>query len=766
MIPLPVDSILPELLAALAERGAAVVEAPPGSGKTTRVPPALASMVGGQVWVLEPRRIAARAAAHRVASERGERVGESIGYAMRFDRKYGPNTRVLYVTEALLTRRLDDFDGIDAIVLDEFHERSIHSDVALAWARMLRQKRPELKLVVMSATLDGERIAGWLRCPRIRSTGVLFPVEVTYVERRDERALEERVNAAVRATAGDTLVFLPGRGEIERCSAKLGDFDVHWLHGELDGDLQDRALRGGGRMRRIVLATNVAETSLTVEGIETVIDVGLARIPGHDPWSGLSTLELHPIARANAAQRAGRAGRLAPGRCLRLYTRADHDARPAALVPEIHRSDLTALVLALGGVELEWMDPPPPGAWAAAVALNRRLGALDDSGLTPIGERMRGIPVAPRLARVLVEAAVWGAARAAARMVTLIGGRRGEIDPVAEALSGAGDGPDARQLERAVAAQVPFRDVGAVARRDASVADVLTRALLAGFPDRVGFRDGGRIRLAEGGSALVEPGRDGFVLVPDAERIGGKVSARAVTTVPVDWLVERADVVSEMRWTGERVEVVEELRVGALVLESSSGPGDPVLVADLLAASAEIRHFSDAERAVEWLARSAYLRRAGVDLPDVRAETLVRAGCGGSRSLKDLASVSLLAAARDVLSVDMALVDRLAPEWVALPGRPRAPVSYDADQPYVSARMQEFFGLAQGPSIAGGPLVLHLLAPNQRPVQVTRDLAGFWLRHWPGIRSELQRRYPRHYWPDDPLHAEPPPPRPPRPRRR
>lgn len=762
MIPLPIDEVLPALLSALAEHGAVVLEAPPGSGKTTRVPPALASIVRGQVWVLEPRRIAARAAARRVASERGEAVGESVGYAMRFDRKSGPNTRILYVTEALLTRRLDDFPGIDAIVLDEFHERSIHSDVALAWVRALRVRRSALKLVVMSATLDGERIAEWLGCPRVRATGTLFPVDISYQERRDERAIEERVNAAVRATSGDTLVFLPGRGEIERCADKLRDFDVHALYGELEGDIQDRALRGGGGSRRIVLATNVAETSLTVEGIETVIDTGLARVPGHDPWSGLSTLQLQPIARANATQRAGRAGRLAAGRCLRLYSQADHDARPAALPPELLRSDLSALVLALGGASLEWMEPPPSGAWLAAVALLRRLGALDEGGLTEIGERMRGLPVSPRQARVLVEAAAWGFGRAACRMVTMIGGRRGELDPVAETLNGGGDGPDARQLERALSSQVSVRDVGAGARRDAVLEEVLTRSLLAGFPDRVGRREGGRIRFAEGGSAQVEPGRDGFVLVPDAERIGNTVRARAVTTIPADWLVERADVVNEMRWTGERVEVVEELRVGALVLESSPGPGERAAVAELLAENAALRHFSDAERAAAWLARAGYLKRSGIALPDVSERSVIRAGCEGLRSLVELSGAALLDAARALPGVDMALIDRLAPEFVALPGRPRAPVSYDSDQPYVSARMQDFFGLAEGPAIAGGPLVLHLLAPNMRPVQVTRDLSGFWNRHWPGIRKELMRRYPRHYWPEDPLNAAPPPPRPPR----
>lgn len=751
MQPLPIDAHLPAVLDALRDHGAVVLEAPPGTGKTTRVPPAVATIVPGQVWVLEPRRVAARAAATRVASERGEGVGGFVGYAMRLDRKAGPDTRVMFVTEALLTRRLDEFDGIDAIILDEFHERSIHTDLALAWAKELRKRRPELKLVVMSATLDGERIAAFLGCPRIRAEGTLFPVEIQYVDRKDERPIEVRAAAAVgTVVSGDVLVFLPGIGEIERCADQLRFFDgdVLPLHGELDGAAQDRALRAGPR-RRVVLATNVAETSITAEGIRTVVDTGLMRLAGHDPWAGLPTLDLVPISRSSATQRAGRAGRLGPGRCIRLYSRGDHDARPADLPPELRRIDLAATVLALGGRELAWFEPPPPGAWKAAVELLRRLGAIGPEGRTAMGDRMAGLPLHPRLARMALEAADRGWARDGARLATLLDARqrREERDVVDAVARGEGDSREARQLEGLL------RGSG---RREERL-EALERAVFAGFPDRVGRREGERVVLAEGGAASVTHGVNGIVVVTAAERIAGRVRARSLTPIPEDWLLDAAEVVEETRWVGERVEVVEELRYGAIVLERSVGRGDPEAVAAVLYEHARPifhRAFADWERAEALVRRVAWLGRAGVDVPALDLDTLAKAGCVGCRSVNDLGDVSLVALARERLGGATALVDRLAPEHISLPGRPRVPVAYDADEPYVQSRMQDFFGLNDGPRIGGGqPLVLHLLAPNQRPVQVTKDLRGFWERHWPSIRKELMRKYPRHRWPEDPRVA-------------
>ncbi len=822
-IALPIDAVLPDVLGALDAHGAVVLVAPPGTGKTTRLPVAVAETVRGQVWVLEPRRIAARAAATRVAEEIGEPVGEHVGYAMRLDRRVGPRTRVLYVTEALLGRRFAEdptLAGIDAVVLDEFHERSVHVDVALAAVRGLRRTRPDLRLVVMSATLDGAAVAKWLDAPLVEAHARTFPVEVTHVERKDERPLEVRVSAAVRAvcadTDGDVLVFLPGRGEIERCHEALAglDADVLPLHGELGGDEQDRALRAG-RRRRVVLATNVAETSVTVEGVRTVVDAGLARVAGHDPWSGMGTLSLEPVSRASAGQRAGRAGRTGPGRCLRLYTRPDHDLRPAETTPEIRRVDLADVVLDLAAPvgsdprTLEWMDPPPPAAWKAATDLLVRLGALDAAGRrTPVGDAMARLPAAPRVARMLVEAAARGVAREGAALAALLEERRRPeaedlvlraLDPrglsrqgqqVARQLEGMllGQGsPEGSRSARPERCEGPRRQAAEGAQpapggerkasregglrppRNAPPAptgssavddrgDRLAACLLAGFPDRVGKRKGGAVVFAEGGSAAVDahtPGGDAFVVVPEVERIGGKARVRSLTPIPADWLLDGAEVRTTVRWVGERVEASEQLCYGALVLEESLGGGDADAVAALLwehARPVAHRVFADHERAAALVRRVAFLRRLGHPYPALDLDVLGRAGCAGCRSFADLGGVSLVALATEQLGPDASRVDQLAPEGLPLGNRKRAPITYPEDgEPYISSRMQDFFGLVDGPRIANGQaLVLHLLAPNQRPVQVTRDLAGFWDRHWPGIRKELMRRYPRHAWPEDP----------------
>ena len=660
---------------------------------------------------------------------------------------------MLYVTEALLTRRLDDFKGIDAVILDEFHERSIHTDVALAWCRELRTRRPELRIVVMSATLDGEAVARFLGCPRVRAEGSLYPVSHAYFDRKDERPLEVRMAAAIRVVEGNVLAFLPGIGEIERTAALLSDLDVAPLHGELDGPAQDRALRApkpyANAVKRVVLATNVAETSVTVEGITTVVDCGLVRQAAFDAWSGISTLDLVPIARDAAAQRAGRAGRLGPGHCFHLYSKADLDARPATSPPEVRRIDLAATALALGGRELTWFEAPPPGAWRAAVTLLERLGAIEGGVRTPLGEAMAGLPLPPRLARVCLEGAALGIGREAAGLVTLFG-RKLAGDLVHRALDGEGDARERGRIEGLIRAGV---------RRPADPENALRRALLAGFPDRVARREGGRVRFADGGSAECEVGRDGYVLVTEVDRVGTRVRARNMTMVEENWLLEGAIVKATTRWAGERVEVREELCFGDLVLDTAPGAGDPEAVAALLFEHARPtmhKLLPDWDRGAALVRRVDFLRRRGVDLPVLDLERAARRTCEGCRSFADLASASLIEAVHAVLG-DAALVDRLAPEVVRLPGRPRATVAYDADEPYVESRMQDFFGLTDGPRIAGDhALVLHLLAPNHRPVQVTRDLAGFWTRHYPALRKELMRRYPRHAWPEDPRTAAAP----------
>ena len=758
---LPVDSSLPEILDALDREGALVLEAPPGTGKTTRVPVAVAQRFPGQVLVLEPRRIAARAAAGFVARERGEVVGGYVGYAMRLERRAGPETRVLYVTEALLTRRLasdPDLSGVGAVILDEFHERSIHADVALAWVRELRRRRPELRLLVMSATLDGERISAWLGCPRIRVVVERFPLEIDYLPRPDDRYLEQKVGQAVRGIlsreSGDVLVFLPGAGEIRRVQEQLSgvDAEVLPLHGELSSEEQDRALRRG-RGRKVVLTTNVAETSVTVDGVSVVVDTGLARVPGHDAWSGMGTLDLCPISRASATQRAGRAARQGPGRCLRLYTRGDHDARPADTEPEIKRMDLAGTVLDLGGRELLWLDPPPPGSWLAARQLLQSLGAIGPNGRTSRGDRMVRLPVSPRVAAFLLDAAAGGAAAEAASLAVRLGERRRAevVDLVDLALSEELNGRQ-RQEHRQI---VDLLERG---RPTGDLHSVLTRALFQAFSDRVGKRRGTQVLFSGGGSAVIDaaaPGGDGFVVVTEVERVGRQLKIRSLSPIPADWLLDAAEVRAELRWVGERVEQREQWMYGALVIEEGPGQGEADRVADLLwehARPVSHRVFPDHEAAVALVRRVAWLRRIGLDLPALDLDQIGREACQGMRSFSDLGGCSLLALTRQqIQGVD---VDRLAPERLWIGGnRKGAPVDYPEEgDPYISARLQDFFGMADGPRIADGrPLVLHLLAPNHRPVQVTTDLRGFWERHYPAVRRELMRRYPRHAWPEDPM---------------
>ncbi|WP_272946328.1 helicase-related protein, partial [Anaeromyxobacter sp. PSR-1] len=449
MQPLPIDPLLPEVVAALRAGPSLVIEAPPGAGKTTRVPRALheAGLAGaGEVVVLEPRRLAARMAARRVAEELGERPGETVGYQVRFDEMAGPRTRIRYVTEGLLTRRLlsePALPGVGAVVLDELHERHLQGDLALAFLRRLqRTARPDLKLVAMSATLDAGPVAAFLGAPALRSEGRRFEVAVEHLSPEEAAApdlrLEERVARAVRrlhreGLDGDVLVFLPGAAEIRRAREALAAWaagagvDVLPLHGDLPPEEQDRAVRPGPR-RKVILSTNVAETSITIDGVVAVVDSGLARIASHSPWSGLPTLEVKKISRASAAQRAGRAGRTRPGRAVRLYTRHDHDARPEFEVPEILREDLSETLLALAGLgaaaDLEWLEPPPAPALEAARALLADLGAVDAAGApTAAGRAMLRFPLHPRLGRLLVEAAARGVPDDGALLAALLGER-------------------------------------------------------------------------------------------------------------------------------------------------------------------------------------------------------------------------------------------------------------------------------------------------------------------------------------------------------
>ncbi len=861
--PLPIDSLLPELVAALRGAPAVVLEAPTGAGKTTRAPLALleAGLAGGgEIVVLEPRRLAARLAARRVASELGERPGETVGWQVRFEEVAGPRTRLRYVTEALLTRRLlsePTLPGVGAVVLDELHERHLPSDLALALLRRLqRGARPDLRLLAMSATLETEPVARFLGARVLRSEGRLHPVELEHLSPEDAARplrLEERVAAAVRRVLreeqeGHVLVFLPGAAEIRRAIEALrplpslasGEVEVWPLHGDLSPEAQDRAVQAGTR-RKVILSTNVAESSVTIEGVVAVVDSGLARVASHSPWSGLPELALRKVSQASAVQRAGRAGRTRPGRCLRLYTRHDHDGRPAHDTPEILRADLseTALALsALGVRDLEWLEPPPSPAWEAAQALLRRLGATGEQGnLTPLGGRLLRLPLHPRLARLVVAAEDAGAGEEGALLAALAGERdlRERWDRSDERARRAPTGPSdllelaalfeeaararfdegalrrlglaagaVRAVERArrQLAGLLSRDRAGRRRRAALGAEEVERALLAAtlcaFPDRVGRRrapggdelvmvGGGSVRLAA--ESVVREAS--LVVAVEAEARRGGAGARAAGagggergTGPLVRLASAAtpeqllDLFpgslryrTEVVWNASagRVEALERLLYQDLVLEEArAAAADPERTAAVLAEAAlsrGARTFAEEGAVDRVVARVAFAARHAPEsgltpLTEEDVSRALRAACQGRRSFTELEEARLEALLLDALSpAERAALERLAPERIALPGGRIVKVSYppEGGAPFVESRLQDFFGAARGPALAGGrvPLLLHLLAPNGRAVQVTTDLAGFWERHYPALRRELGRRYPRHAWPEDPAGVRP-----------
>lgn len=882
MQPLPVDALLPEIIEGLRRSPNLVIEAPPGAGKTTRVPPALldAGLAGEcEVWVLEPRRLATRMAARRVAEERQEPLGETIGYQVRFEEVASPRTRLRFLTEGVLTRRLlsdPKLTGVGVVVLDEFHERHLTADLALALIRRLQlEARPHLRIVVMSATLEAAPIALYLGgCSVLRSEGRRFRVSIEHLSRADERPLALQVEAAARRlvaeeATGDVLVFLPGAAEIRRaqeaCAALAAQSGllVLPLHGELPATEQDRAVRPAEK-RKIILSTNVAETSVTIDGVVAVVDTGLARIAGHSPWSGVRTLEVTRISQAAATQRAGRAGRTRPGRCLRLYTAQDFAARPPHEAPEIRRLDLAqpALELHAAGISdlhsFEWFEAPAAPALNAAEALLRRLGALDASGkTTSIGERMLRFPLHPRLARLVVEAEARGVASAACVIAALINERdirasqllldSRERSRASAKVHGPSDLLELldlfREAKRAGFAPARLRelnlDSNAVRAVDrvrrqlqrlcqsgkakdekggkalsSSVASLTSAAslssgalsssgetallisILAGYPDRVARRrifpieaneQSVEVLLAGGGAGVLAPlsvvRQSLFIVAVDAEERRGpgrerqgrgraETIIRLASAIEPEWLLDLfADSINEttsVEWnaSAERVEVVRRLVYDELVLdesrtfEAASNNVSRVLAEAALAAG--VQAFVEREVIDRFLARVEFMARTFPenDFPAL-GEDDVRAGllrlCEGRRSFAELREAAraggLLDELRRKLNAEQSRrLATMAPERVTLAGGQQARVNYESGKmPWLASRLQDFFGLREGPKVAGGrvAIVLHLLAPNGRPVQVTQDLAGFWTRHYPQVRRELSRRYPRHAWPEE-----------------
>ncbi|MEW6730615.1 MAG: ATP-dependent helicase HrpB [Acidobacteriota bacterium] len=861
--PLPIDPLLPELLKHLRESRCLVLQAPPGAGKTTRVPRALLEAGIGErkeIIVLEPRRLAARLAARRVAEELGERVGETVGYQVRFDEVAGPYTCLRFITEGILTRRLlsDPFlESVSAVVLDEFHERHLQADVAIALLRRLQlTTRPDLRLLVMSATVATAPVAHFLGdCATFQTEGKRYPVNIEYLSKPDDRALEIQIAAAVRRLlmegwSGDILVFLPGAAEIRRahtaCANISSDLLVLPLHGDLPPAQQDRAIRPTTQ-RKIILSTNVAESSVTIEGVTVVIDSGLARTASYSPWSGLPMLRVERISQASAIQRAGRAGRLGPGRCLRLYTKADYEARPQHEIAEIHRADLaeTMLELSAAGINdcasLQWLETPPAATIDAAKALLNRLGAINNQGtITTLGRKMLAFPVHPRQARLICEAQARGVASDGCLLAALIGERDIRITARAVGLS-------PRHFAEAMPAQASsdllvlldsfkdaeqahfsperLRTLGLEAGATLTVERVrrhlvklcrstepthqqtthsdtaLLIALLAGYPDRVArcrpnagdkrvellLANGGSAQLAE--SSVVQTAQ--FLLAIDAEQrqgqtlvtIGGGRSAttlvRLASAIEPDWLIElffdAIQETDELIWDEqtERVEAVRRLYYDQLIIEESrSFTPDPDKVASLLtqaALTAGPRSFVSDEQLDHFLARINLLANtipeAGfVNLNEEHVQIALAHICVGYNSFAQLRKA--IQAGRLILALEQLLtpeqrrqLQTMAPERIPLPNGRLVRIHYELDKPpWIASRLQDFFGMAKAPTIAGGrvKLVLHLLAPNQRPVQVTTDLASFWTQVYPQLRKELSRRYPRHAWPENPLASSPP----------
>jgi ATP-dependent helicase HrpB len=773
---LPIDAVLPDVLAALAAGPRAVLVAPPGAGKTTRVPLALlaAGWRGdGRIILLEPRRLAARAAARYMAGMLGEAVGETVGYRVRLDSRVGPRTRIEVVTEGVFTRMLLDdpeLGGIAAVLFDEFHERSLDADLGLALALDAGVLRPDLRLLVMSATLDGARLARLLGdAPVIRSEGRAFPVETRYVPPDPLQRLEDQVAAAtlaaLRQDEGSVLVFLPGQREIARTAERLsnrvpGDVDIAPLYGQLGAAEQDRAIAPApaGR-RKLVLATAIAETSLTIEGIRIVVDSGFRRVPAYDPATGLSVLETRRVSRAGAEQRRGRAGRLAPGVCYRLWSEGQTGALEPYDTPEILAADLSGLALDLAswGVSdphaLAFLDPPPAAAWAEAVALLRQLEALDAAGrITAEGRALAKLPLPPRLAHMVHAAEDRGMAAELAVLLTERGLGGDEIDLAQRLSRFRGD-----RSRRADEARGLARRWGSVPKGDGDPGRLLARA----FPDRIAQQAGarGRYRLANGRAATLEESdvlaREPFLVVTDISGTAATGRIRAAAALGRDSFEElfaaRIVTTTTLLWdeAAGAVRARRRRSLEALLLSDEPVPPPDAEAAALLLAEHAVARLPWSKEQRALLARARLLGRA----PQLSVVTLAPLLLGKT-ALAEIGADDLATLLPHGLRAE---IERALPSHFEAPSGSRIPIDYEAENgPALAIRVQELYGLDRHPAIGNGriPLLLVLLSPAQRPIQTTRDLPGFWRGSWRDVAKDMRGRYPRHLWPDDPASAQ------------
>ncbi|MFL5496172.1 MAG: ATP-dependent helicase HrpB [Gemmatimonadales bacterium] len=814
---LPIEPALPRLRDALTAGVTAVLQAPPGAGKTTRVPLALLDepwLAGGRIVMLEPRRLAARAAARRMAEMLGEAVGATVGYRIRHETRVGPRTRVEVVTEGVLTRMLQSdpsLAGTGLLVFDEFHERSIHADLGLALALQMQIiLRPDLRLLVMSATLDGGPVAALLGgAPTVSSEGRGYSVETRYVPRRPEVRVEAAVAGVVRdvlaSETGDVLVFLPGAGEIRRVEHLITGVaaSVIPLRGNLPQELQDQALRPSppGR-RKVVLATAIAETSLTIEGVRIVVDSGLARVPRYSPRTGMTRLATVRVSRASADQRRGRAGRLGPGVCYRLWAAHEDQQLLPRATPEILEADLTALALELAAAgvrdpaELAWLDPPPNAAYAEARALLFQLGALDAGGrLTSHGRSMSRLALHPRLAHMVLRGRELDAGDLACDLAALLSERdllRWQDGP-AEAdlglrldlLRGSSErrDTDREALRRARHESRICRQVRTGQSTPAGASGVSAGVILGlAYPDRIAQRrpgEAGRFLLRNGQGAFLDPQpliREEYLVAAELDgkpRESRILLATALTLEEIESNlangIEEQDVIE---WDPAARAVVSSRRVrlGALILrEAPLRNPDPDRVAGALlegirGTGLRLLPWSEAARRLQ--ARLGFLHRldpAWADCSDAALLENLSAWLGphigGMRRLDELGRLDIADLLLGRLRWDQrAELDEWAPSHIQVASGSRIPLDYgDSDSPVLAVRLQELFGVTETPRVGRSkvPVTLHLLSPAFRPVQVTRDLAGFWRTTYFDVRRDLRGRYPRHHWPDDPLQAEP-----------
>ncbi|WPO99410.1 ATP-dependent helicase HrpB [Pseudomonas sp. HR96] len=827
---LPIDAVLPALRQALAERHEAVLEAPPGAGKTTRVPLALLDepwLAGQSILMLEPRRLAARAAAERLASELGEKVGETVGYRIRLESKVGPRTRIEVVTEGILVRRLQDdpaLEGVGLVIFDEFHERSLDADLALALSlngRELLRDDPPLKILLMSATLEGERLSALLDdAPVVSSEGRMFAVAIRWGRNLQpgefiEPSVVQTVLEALRDESGSLLVFLPGQAEIRRVHQQLQDSlgsatDVLLcpLHGELDLAAQRAAIDPApAGQRKVVLATNIAETSLTIDGVRVVVDAGQARVPRFDPGSGMTRLDTQRISRASATQRAGRAGRLEPGVCYRLWSEAQHQQLAAYGTAEILQADLAGLALQLArwGVQpeqLHWLDQPPSAALAQARDLLQRLGAaLDDGRLTAHGQAMAQVPAHPRIAHLLLRGHELGLGELACEVAALLGERdilRGggaDLHSRLALLSGqqkvqrGGQGGVQRVRQLARQYRGYLRGASAQAVSDPQHPRWLGCLLALAYPDRIAQQrraGGAEYRLANGRAALFGEAdalmKHPWLVVADLGSRQGQREERIYLATDFDpqlfegVLADQVRVLDELEWD-EREGVLRaerQRKVGELVLATEPLTGlDPdarsrALVQLIRRKGLELLPWTPALR--QWQARVALLRALDLqrnaespwpDLSDsallATLENWLQPYLNNVSRLSHFASLDLSSILHNALPWPLPQqLEELAPSHITVPSGSSVKLDYSEVPPILAVRLQELFGLADTPRIAGGRQVLklHLLSPARRPVQVTQDLANFWRSTYLEVKKDLKGRYPKHYWPDDPLVAE------------